>query len=292
MSDESDRETIERGLAQRHVDATPGVVDAIARGLADARERWSRAHIETARATVWVLERVDAETPIEALHVAELALCSACAAGDTAAIHAFIVEYFDELRKAVARRGPDIALDDAIQRLRERLFVGPEPRVGKYAGRGSLRGWVRVVAMRLLVDMVRERGLPIDRGELQPEDIVAEGGADPELGYIKARYAQAFRDSFAEAVTRLQPRQRNLLRQQLVHGATYEEIAAMYRVSRATAARWLAQARTELVTTLRAGLQASLGVAEDELESLVALIRSRIDLSLHRHLVTHPAAEP
>jgi RNA polymerase sigma-70 factor, ECF subfamily len=57
-------------------------------------------------------------------------------------------------------------------------------------------------------------------------------------------------------------------------------------VHRATAARWLQQAKGALVDALRSALAQRLGIDHAACDSLVGLVQSRIDLSLERTLTT------
>src|SRR5687767_7886006 len=92
---------------------------------------------------------------------ADLALAQACAAGDAAALRRFDDEI---LRPAVqAVRTIDAApafVDEVRQRLRAKLLVGDGTADGvaqirQYAGRGALRGWVGVAAVRTALMMKR-----------------------------------------------------------------------------------------------------------------------------------------
>ena len=42
-------------------------------------------------------------------------------------------------------------VDEVKQGLRERLLVGPPPRIAEYSGSGPLGGWLRVVSVRLAI---------------------------------------------------------------------------------------------------------------------------------------------
>jgi RNA polymerase sigma-70 factor (ECF subfamily) len=261
---------------------------AIDDGLREAQRRW-QVQVEADAVLRWIVDRDEASPETAMHHIAEVALCVACAAGSDQAIAAFAREYFDEVRPALARRGPHIRVDDATQRLHERLFVSERPKIRHYSGHGKLRAWVRVVAMRLVTDLARESTSGV-RTQTLDDDVPIGTPTDFELDYLKSRYAAEFRASFHVAVTRLQVRQRNLLRQHLLHGATYDDIAALYRVSRATCARWLAQARADLIAALREDFQRRLGLDADEIDDLMAIARSRIDLSLRAELRSGAAA--
>lgn len=59
-----------------------------------------------------------------------------------------------------------------------------------------------------------------------------------------------------------------------------DEIAGIYRVHRATAARWLARIRERLYTGTRTELMQRLAVDPREFDSVMRLIRSRLDASI------------
>jgi RNA polymerase sigma-70 factor (ECF subfamily) len=65
-----------------------------------------------------------------------------------------------------------------------------------------------------------------------------------------------------------------------------DEIGSLYDVHRATAARWVAAARERLGTRIRDELAAQLKIDVAEVDSIVRLVQSRIDVSLERVLRT------
>ena len=75
-----------------------------------------------------------------------------------------------------------------------------------------------------------------------------------------------------------------LLRYQLIDGLTIDEIGALSRVHRATAARWLATIRDGLVERTRELLGEALGVDSVEAASIVRMVQSQLDVSVIRHL--------
>jgi RNA polymerase sigma-70 factor (ECF subfamily) len=74
--------------------------------------------------------------------------------------------------------------------------------------------------------------------------------------------------------------QRRLLRRHFADGITLDALAVELGVHRATVARHLAAARAALRRDTLRRLQAALGATDSELESLAAVMRSRLDLSL------------
>lgn len=220
-----------------------------------------------------------------AVDAVELALALACARGDAAALAIFERDYLRDLPASLAHMRLDAAvIDDVVQRTRARLLVaepGAAARVVEYAGRGRLRGLVQVVATRLAVDHTRAKDRPGGGDELDELVAIAD---DPELAFLKATYRAAWREAFTAAVGDLDARARNLLRLHHLGGATLEQLAAMYGVHRATAVRWLADARAGLLRGTRRRLTAALAVSPTELDSILALIGSRLEASVGRLL--------
>jgi len=59
-------------------------------------------------------------------------------------------------------------------------------------------------------------------------------------------------------------------------------------VHRATVARWIAKARETLLTETRTLLMKRLRVDQNEFESIMRLIQSRFDVSIHHFLKKDP----
>jgi RNA polymerase sigma-70 factor (ECF subfamily) len=67
-------------------------------------------------------------------------------------------------------------------------------------------------------------------------------------------------------------------------GLNLDQIGAVHRVHRATVARWIAAARESLLERTRKGLEEKLQLQGSEFESLMGLVRSQLDLSIHSFL--------
>jgi RNA polymerase sigma-70 factor, ECF subfamily len=231
----------------------------------------------------------DGPAPMEGLRADDLMLACACRLGEPQAIQAFVRRHDDMLRAVFARpsaSGVDAA--DLQQQLLQRLFVGgagKRPKIWDYGGRGSLAGWLKVAALRLRIDSERRVSDKVDplmdaQAEL-PLDGIAE---DPELKLLKHDYRAVFRSVFTAALAELTPRERNLLRQSIVHGLSATQIAQLNGIHRSTAKRWLADIREGLLARTRDGLVASLGIDHSEFQSIMNLIQSRLDVSICSHL--------
>lgn len=80
----------------------------------------------------------------------------------------------------------------------------------------------------------------------------------------------------------LTEQQRAVLRQYHIDGLTIDQLAALYRINRATAARWVARARLDVVTITRARLIADSGLPSADVDSIIRLVRSQLSISLRQ----------
>lgn len=197
-------------------------------------------------------------------------------------VRAFEAMFAGELRGAAARFS-ELSADELLQQLRVKLFVGAgevPPKIREYSGAGSLRGWLRVTAVRSFIDVTRSlrqqrREQPLDEHELL-------GIGDPQGAAMRAELAVAVKRAFAAAVAKLAPRERVFLRHAYVDRHTLDQIALHYSIHRTTVARTLAAARQQLVAETRAGTAAAVGVSDEELTSVIRALDSRIDLELSK----------
>ena len=214
----------------------------------------------------------------------ELALGLACGRGHGPAIERLEAEFFDGVRGALASmKLDDDTRDEVLQEVRRKLLVGDPPKIVGYAGRGSLRGLLKVTATRTAISLLRRsrRESPGDEALLDQT-----GERDPELEFLKARYRGVFKHAFEQAVSRLEPHERNLLRLHFLRRVTLEALAKMYGVHRATIVRRLAKIRSTIERSTQDALREQLGVDGREVRSVMDLIRSRFDVSVERLLRT------
>jgi RNA polymerase sigma-70 factor, ECF subfamily len=215
-------------------------------------------------------------------HQDDLAWARALAMGDREAL----ARYERELVPMIAahlrrRRHPPDEAAEIQQALRSRLLVGEGngPAVAGYEGRGTLRSWVLVVALR---EAVRVRQRAAREPVLDDDDLVAL--ADHSDAVVpatdKERYREVFGEAFRAALAGLRPLDRNLLRMHVLDGLAIDGIAAVHGVHRATAARWLERARAAVALAVRRDLMRRLGSDPFETDELLRWVQSRIDLSL------------
>lgn len=224
----------------------------------------------------------DIAAELTELPAADLYLACACADGDPRAIAAFEERYFRDIDATVAgMRAPTGAADDVKQILRTRFFVasgGRPPAITEFGGRGNLHGWVRVSAVREVLRLFKRERRKVDLDEALLDDMV--GFPDPEMAAVKAKCKSELGAAFRESLAALSARERTLLRYHIADGLSIDAIGSIYHVHRATAARWLAAVRERLVSDTQARLAAHLRLDRDEVESVIRLVRSQLDLSI------------
>jgi RNA polymerase sigma-70 factor (ECF subfamily) len=269
---------------------SPEIVDAMARARAD----WPELAVGDDVLRAWLVERAGEGTPLSRLHLGDLMLACACAHGDAAALAAFHGAFDASIAATLARahsHGTDP--DEMRQQLDVHLFVAEgeaPPRIAEYRGVGSLRTWVRVVASRLLLNAGRRKLARPDALTSQLERDLGDG-EDPELDWLKERYRGAFREALTTALAELPATDRSLLRLCVVNGLSATGVASIYGVHRATAKRWIARIRRDVLEATRAHLRARLRVDPDELDSIMGMIGSRLEASVRRCLATNGAAD-
>jgi RNA polymerase sigma-70 factor (ECF subfamily) len=255
--------------------------------VAAAQAAWPRIGLDAARFIPYLLQRLPvADEPAEALrrlHTSDLYLACACAHGDAEAIAALESRYLVHIDRALTPLA--VAADQVAevkQQLRHTLLVadaGP-PKIVEFVGRGDLRRWLRVIAVRAALALARQAHRQqsladddrLERALLPPQH--------PEVQYLKDRYRGEFRTAVGEAFRALTARDRMLLRQHFLDGLTIDQIGTLCRVHRATAARRIERAQKTVQALTRAALMRRLTVESSELDSILRLIRSQLDVSI------------
>ncbi len=288
-------EALAEGARARFAALAPDPVDAILAGHLDAAHRaWPDVHVADERFLAHLARRLpdDAdEATLRELRASDVYLALACADGDEHAMARFEAAYFGEIDVAAARTRMGASLADEVKQiLRRILFVAEGTRpaaAGEFAGRGDLRGWIRVTATRELLRLGARDKRDVHLGDEALLDFLSPAD-DPELGYIRDLYRAECAEAFRSALATVPARERSLLRYQLIDGLGLDEIGALHGVHRATAARWLAHARTAILERTRAEIVGRLGIAPGEVDSILRLVHSRLDVSMERALRSGP----
>jgi RNA polymerase sigma-70 factor, ECF subfamily len=213
--------------------------------------------------------------------LSEIYLAYACGQTDHKACAYFELGYLHCLRKGAARVRDDAAfVQEVVQDLRHKLFIGPPPKILSYTGRGPLSTWLRVVAGRAAVDHARA-----ERRRWKPASELLETIATPEssleVKLDRARYVEAFQRALDSAMSALEPKELDMLRLHYAKGVNIDGIGEAYQVHRATAARWIARIRKQLLAAVRQELGQNFEtLTQTEFENLTILVASRLDVAV------------
>lgn len=237
---------------------------------------------------------LDLQEPV-AERLAELYLVRACLAKDAAATEHFEHTFLRSLVGTIVRDEPQQQhAQEVLEQLRVALLFGAEdgqPKLLGYGGRGSLAGWLRVVASRVSKNHRRGRRRAEVRDvafsrPMREEQQRPTGFA--ELDLLRAQYAPLFHEAFTQALEGLDARSRTMLRMSLLDGTSIEGIGTVFGVHRATVHRWLSDTREALLTRTRELMAAKLGRDHNDLESVFQLVGSAMDGSVRRVLSETP----
>jgi RNA polymerase sigma-70 factor, ECF subfamily len=279
--------------------ATPGLEALLWERLEEARRAWPGVALPPEVFAAYLAARLpkpkDPAQPFERVHTADLYLACGCSRGAPAALAAFEAAFAKELSQGLARLSDaELRPEDFLQQLRQKLFAAQKdapPKIAEYSGQGFLQNWVRVTVARSYLDIARGRKRrKIEVGGEQEALLEHSAGQDVELDFLKRQYRAEFRQAFAEGLASLTSGERNLLRQSVIFGLSIDQLGAVYAIHRATAARRLEKAREGLLNATREALMRRLSVDGQELNSIMRLIRSNLEVSLSRLL--GPDEEP
>ncbi len=263
---------------------TPELEAALARGA----KAWPQLKVERE-----ALRALSAHGGDLKAHAEDLYLAAACAAGVPGALEAFERTYFGDVDACVRSLGAHAPQSEEVcQRLRCRLFLaspGSTPAIARYAGTAELRSWFRVVALNEALTLRRAalREAPVPEVELADLPAVAE---DPELSMARRLYGDAVRDALQRALGQVRDRDRAVLKLQVVDRLSIAQIGAVYGVHSVSAARRISAARARVAALTRRELRRRFNVPTQELDSLLRLIQSQVDLSVGRLLGALPSS--
>jgi RNA polymerase sigma-70 factor (ECF subfamily) len=219
----------------------------------------------------------------------DMYLACACARGSAVGIVAFAGRYADVIESVRSRFGERAPTRDELwSELSSRLFVATAEKAAKiteYTGQGELGGWLRMVALRVLLNMIDAR-----KPEFPFEQRVLDGllvtEASPELALARAERREAITRALKQVLAQMPVRNRRLLRLAFAEGFTIDDLGQLYGVHRATAARWIRGACTMLSASLRQVVRAELGLSAAEYESWIRSMESGIDVSIAKYLAS------
>ena len=101
---------------------------------------------------------------------------------------------------------------------------------------------------------------------------------------LKAHQRALFREAFASAVEELDATERSYLALHYVDEMSTDAIGALYRVDGSTVRRRITRARESVVRGMRARLREAMRLTPGEIEGVLAIAESQVDISLSRLL--------
>ena len=217
--------------------------------------------------------------------VEDLYLACACLAHDEAALAVLEREVIARVAQFVAHlRVASDVIDEVKQVLRERLLVaapGREPRLAEYAARGPLGAWIRVMAVRIALDLRRARpSAEIEAIDVDQIDAGPRRASEAEADYVKRRYGVTLQAAITRAIAELSAEQRALLKLHFVDGATFDQLAQQLGLHKVTVWRRIAAAREAVVAATFRILSAQTAIPSGELESILRTVQSQLHVTL------------
>jgi RNA polymerase sigma factor (sigma-70 family) len=209
------------------------------------------------------------------IHVEDLALATACAAGCESAWEHFFATYRQYLYSAAAAITRRPMGDPYACEFADSLYAtlyGRETALGRmslfhhFHGRSKLSTWLRAVLAQRYIDVLRQEkrleGLEDNEGfekVLPPKDKADWEPTDP----LRARYLELLADALKKAIASLDPLDRTRLISYYLKDLTLAEIGKAMNEHEATVSRKLERVRMELkdkvITLLKSGCSAKDG---------------------------------
>ncbi len=236
----------------------------------------------------------DPDASLDSVSTDDVYLVAGVSAGVAGAVDCYRALCRPDLERVLRRLLPEPERAEMRQELEARLLVGDGSRpaaLDRYRGSGGVRAWTRAVATRAVIDARRKRAR-------RPEWVQWASARDPEsdgdeeLRVALGEHVVTVRAAMEQAFAQLTVRQRNVIRHSLFHGLSIDELGALYGVHRATVARWLQRARTDLSRHMESGFAEEVGASSAEAASLLRALRSRVDVSIRSFLASALETEP
>jgi RNA polymerase sigma-70 factor (ECF subfamily) len=278
--------TRETRPAEPSIDLDRAVVAAVEA----ARTAWEGVEVSVGELAAHA-RRVDARADDLDRNGADFYLACALARRDPAAVRLLEQRLLPPLVAALRRMGvPPAGLDDVLQNVRVAVLAGPRPHVAGYAARSALFHWLRVVAIRVgLTSLRRERTQAASQALLEE---LADGAGNPEQEAARWQVGPELQRALDESLEKLSRRSRTILRMYYLDGLNIDAIGAVYRVHRATVARWLIAIRREILLGLREHFDLAPDATSADFRSFYAALRDELHLSVSRVLGSPAPSEP
>jgi RNA polymerase sigma-70 factor (ECF subfamily) len=212
---------------------------------------------------------LDAAQLVASLHLDDLALAAACAAGIERAWDHFVREYRPALYRAADAIDPTGGARELADALYADLY-GLTSQDGArrslfrhFHGRSKLTTWLRAVLAQRHVDAIRVRRR---FDPLPDEEAAAPARAREAVAPEASRFAALIQDVLASGLARVAARDRLRLSMYYVHNLTLAEIARTFGEHEATVSRHLTRTRRELRASMETRLHDEHGLDESAID--------------------------
>lgn len=219
---------------------------------------------------------------LSALHVQELVLARACAAGNQTAWDAFLSRFREPLYEA----GIAIAKDYVAGReLADSLYAdlcgagshGTTP-LNSYMGYGSLEGWLRTIMARSFIDRYRSEHRLISLEEEAEDGMQLAAPALEQPATVDARLEEAI----DEALSDLDAEERYILASFFLHDRTLAEISRVLKLHESTVSRRIQKITVDIRKQIIKGMMRRGMTRRQADEALVTDVRDlRTDVRAH-----------
>jgi RNA polymerase sigma-70 factor len=205
------------------------------------------------------------------LHHEDLYLAIACAADDRIAWEYFADDYGPILRRFAAQacRNPGDA-EDLAQEITTKLMKSKE-RLGRYNGRGSLTGWLRVAVSHAAIDKFRIANRMSSLEELEEKGVaVTHQNTDMVEANesLDSRWGETIGRIIQETLRTLPARDRLLLSLYYLRNVSLKDIGRQFGIHEATASRWLERMRLDIRRQVERELHKKHRLTSSEIRSL------------------------
>ncbi len=218
----------------------------------------------------------EVERYLDALHLEDLALACACAAGHERAWEHFIMEQRLVLYRAADAIDPTGGARELADSLYADLYGLPKGEGSRnsllryFHGRSSLSTWLRALLSQRHVDRIRaERrldSLPEPDSPAMPR--APQTSASPD----RPRFIELIRQAFSRAVARLDPRDRLRLGCYYAQEMTLAQIGKLTGEHEATVSRHLTRTRKTIRDEIERQLREEAGLTDLQIEECFASV--------------------
>jgi RNA polymerase sigma-70 factor, ECF subfamily len=206
---------------------------------------------------------------LRGLHLEDLALACACAAGDDDAWQHFVLTYRPALYRAADAIDPAGNARELADSLYADLFGlktggDRQPLFRYFHGRSSLATWLRAVLSQRHVDRMRER----QKTAPLPDDESAEAlpSVTPSIDPNRQRFVSMMRSALAAALTLLAPTDRLRLACYYAQQMTLAQVGRLLGEHEATVSRQIARTRKAIRLSVEQHLRTAEHLSDPQID--------------------------